>query len=152
MRIRALWLLAVPVLAACSGPGDSAVGASSPPPAEVPETVVATTISGWMVLDGTTNGCGDEQITVEVGSGPPERPTAAVVGSTFFGFDCAFEFDMEVPVLPCYEVTIDGTPVGRYPGNGAPERIDVGFVDPANVYGPEGEFEPPTPYSDGDYC
>lgn len=115
----------------------------------------ANTLTGWVVLDGTTNECGDDQITVEVGSGPPMRPTAAVVGSTFFGFDCAFQFDMEVPVLPCYEVTIDGTPVGRYPGNGALERLDIGLIDSDNVYGRRvGSVVPPTPYSDGDgdYC
>ncbi|TFV91098.1 hypothetical protein [Blastococcus sp. CT_GayMR16] len=104
------------------------------------------------MLDGPTNGCGDEQITVEVGSGAPQRPTAAVVGSTFSGFDCAFQFDIEVPVLPCYEVAIDGAPIGRYPGNGAPERLDIGLIDSDNVFGTEGGCVPPTPYSDSEYC
>ena len=127
----------------------------SPTPTAAPTaspTAEGNVLRGTMVLDGATEGCGGEQIAVQV------RDATGVVGSQLVdsnneGFDCIFTFTVKVPVLDCYNLVIDGQPVGRYPAGSLKANSGiVGIIDSASVYGsPETDFKPSL-YADYDGC
>lgn len=99
-------------------------------------------LTGTVLLAGVTNGCGGEQIAVQVRAG------TGVMGSQFAESNlddrgCFFDFAVPVPDMPCYELSIDGQTVGWYPSS----MLDVGVIPSDAVYDPL-YFEDGVP----DYC
>lgn len=104
-----------------------------------------------LLLDGSLNGCGGEQIAVQV------RDSTSVIGSTFAdsaveGFDCVSDFEVEVPRKRCYEVVIDRQPVGRYARETLPQDGNVGVITAKSAYGEPESLKPPMPYLDFRNC
>lgn len=111
-----------------------------------------SSLSGIVFLDGSVNGCGGEQIAVQV------RESGAMVGSQLVdssleGFDCVYHFDIDVPALACYELLIESQPVGRYPASALDESGYVGVITSDNVYGdPQRPSSLPNLYADHNGC
>ena len=102
-------------------------------------SIEGITLKGVVVLDGAVNGCAGEELLVQVreAGGSVGR---AIADSALEGADCVFRFGVRVPRLDCYEVVINGTPVGRYPLAALEPDFDVGFILAESVYGdPEDE-------------
>lgn len=103
-------------------------------------------LKGAVVMDGTTNGCGGENILVEVREGAGNVVSESIP-SDFVGLDCAFPFELEVPELDCYQVVISETVVGEYPRSALESGsesgvLDIGYIDSASVFGAPESFEP----------
>lgn len=102
-------------------------------------------LKGAVVMDGTTNGCGGENVLVEVREGAGNVVSESIP-SDFVGLDCAFPFALEVPRLDCYQVVISETIVGEYPrevleSGSEPGTLDIGYIDSASVFGEPESFD-----------
>ncbi len=58
-----------------------------------------------------------------------------LVDSRLEGADCVFHFHVAVPTLSCYELLVDGQPVGRYPASALGRDGYVGIITSDNVFG-----------------
>lgn len=144
----AVLVVGLSLLAGCSGsesPPTATNKASEPTASTKSTTQQGLKLRGTVLLDGAVNDCGDEHITVQV------LDATGVVGSQLVdsevrGVDCTFPFEVEVPELDCYQLLIEGQPVGRYPSslvkNGSGT---VGIITSKSVYGdhPASTQKPP---------
>lgn len=106
----------------------------------------ALVLKGAVVMDGTTEGCGGENILVEVREGAGNVVSESIP-SDFIGLDCGFPFALEVPRLDCYQVMISETLVGEYPRSALedardPGVLDIGYIDSTSVFGEPDTFQP----------
>ena len=102
---RAILAIGLLLLAGCSGtklPPAATATTQSPFASMSPTGSTSSTtdqglkLHGTVLLDGSVNGCGGEQVTVQV------RDDTGVVGSQLVdselkGFDCTFPFEVESP-------------------------------------------------------
>jgi hypothetical protein len=102
-----------------------------------PRNVEGVTIRGVVVLDGSVNGCGGEEVLVHVrdATGVVARTVAP---SSVEGFDCVHRFAVRTPRMRCYSVSIDRTPVGVYPHDALAPDFDIGYISSDSVWGPPG--------------
>lgn len=119
----------------------------SPTPDESP-----LTLTGVVVLDGSVNGCGGENILVSVRDGAADAASESVP-SALEGVDCVYRFALEVPQLACYNLEISEQPVGRYPRDALrttedPNTLNVGYISSDSVWGDPATGEGPPLYAD----
>jgi hypothetical protein len=108
-------------------------------------------LTGLVVQDGAVNGCGGEQIEVQV------RDATGVVGRSFAdssleGADCVFHFAVSSPRLDCYRLVIDGTEVGAYSDSVLSPSYNVGYIVSSTVYGDPSTGAPPQADADFSGC
>jgi hypothetical protein len=108
-------------------------------------------IRGVVVLDGAVNGCGGEEILVQV------RDATGVVGrevvpSDLEGFDCLYRFAVASPKMDCYYLHVDGNPVGSYRHDTLAPDFIVGYIGPESVWGDPESGEGASPYQDFSGC
>ena len=131
-RLAAL-VIACSLPVGCSSSTDESVSIKTPSAVST-KASQPRPLSGLVVLDGSVNGCGGEQIAVQV------RDDTGVIGSSFanskvVGFDCTYRFRVDVPRQSCYALLIDSHPVGRYPESALNNEGGVGVITSDSVWG-----------------
>jgi len=100
----------------------------------VPEDAYAV-LTGSIVLNGSVNGCGGEELRVSI----REAPTVVaseISQSRVVGFDCVFPINLPVPRLDCYVLEVDGRFVGAYQRRSLDSSgFNLGVIDSQSVFG-----------------
>ncbi len=115
--------------------GELGRGPADRPQSHGRESSQETMLSGIIHSDAS-EGCGGEEPAVKV------RDGVSIVGSGLAetdvrGFDCSMTFEVSISnsQADCYELYLDGNPVGNYPGE-ALRSMDfhVGIIEASAIY------------------